>query len=352
MRIAHVNQDRGIAAHKKKGAWVHVDALRRAFLSLGTDVCALDIPDESELTDALARAHRAAPIGLVYERHALGAFAAGEFTRARGIPHVLEVNAPLALEEELYRRGPSAVEPRERELFAGVQRVLAVSAEVARYVTERGARAECVHVCPNAVDPVQFRPREPNDALRNELVPDGRFALGFHGRLRAWHNFPLLIDAVCLLIDQRVPVHLLVLGEGAFEEHLHDRVPADRVRLLGWQSHDEAARVVACFDAIALTYAADRPFYYSPLKLLEAMAVRAVPVVPRISTLPDAVGDGQRGLVYTAGDPSALAAALRSLAEQPALHERLATNARAYAEQHSWRRIAQDIVEFAAMVRA
>lgn len=352
MKIAHVNQDRGIAPHEKKGAAIHLSVLRRAFAECGAAVRALDVPDPVRLAAALEAEHAIAPFDLVYERHARGALAGGEFARRRGVPLVLEVNAPLALEDELYRGRSAGADAGERALFASAARVLAVTPEVARYAVERGAAAERVVVCPNAVDSDRFRPRAADDPLRRALVPRGRFALGFHGRLRPWHNFALLVDAFALLLARGTDAHIVVVGEGAFEAHFAARVPVERVTLVGWKPHDETARHVACFDALALTYAADRPFYYSPLKLLEAMAVRAVPVVPRLSTLPEIVGEGTRGLVYPAGDAHALADALALLARDPERASRMADAARAYAEERSWRAVAEDVLQFISDVRA
>lgn len=352
MKVAHVNQDRGIAPSRKKGAAVHLEVMRRAFRQCGAEVVALDVHERERLSSALSGEHASGAFDLVYERYSRGATTGFEFAHDRRLPFVLEVNAPLALEDELYRAATDGVPAGcERAVFSGAARVLAVSPEVAQYAIDQGADPSRVIVCPNAVDTDVFLPREAGDRLRAELVPEGRFALGFHGRLRPWHNFGLLVDAFEILLRQRESVHLVLLGEGQFEELLKDRVPLDRVTFVGWQPHEQAARVVSCFDALPLSYAADRPFYFSPLKLLEGMAVKAVPIVPRISTLPDVVAHRERGLVYVPGDAEGLAESVCTLIHDPALRRRLGEEARAYAERHSWRDVAQAILDFAQATR-
>lgn len=353
MRIAHVNPDPGIAPGRKKGAAIHVDAMREAFRALGVEVVEIDAGADTEVQRALERADASAPLELVYERHALERYAASEFARARGLPHVLEVNAPLAEEVELYRGGTLAAHPaRERSVFAEALLVLAVSNDVARYAVARGSDLARVRVTPNAVDPKRFRPRAAGDPTRVRLVPDGRFVVGFHGRLRPWHNFALLVDALVLLLDEGHEIHLLILGEGPFDDYLGGRRSDMHATRIAWLPHEEAASVVACFDAVALSYAPDRPCYYSPLKLLEAMAVGAVPVVPRLGDLALEVEHETRGLVYEPGNARDLARSLGRLMREPELHARLAHGARAWAEEHTWEKIASQVLETALAGRS
>jgi glycosyltransferase involved in cell wall biosynthesis len=71
--------------------------------------------------------------------------------------------------------------------------------------------------------------------------------------------------------------------------------------------------------------------------LLEAMAFRVPVVASRLGGITDIVADGETGLLVPPGDATALAAALRSLAEDPALAARLAEGGRRLlAERFSW----------------
>lgn len=147
MRIAFVNQDPGISPERAKGAAVHLQAMRRAFATLGVRSLALDEPDEERLARVLARENASEPFDGIYERYALGKLAGTRFARARGIPHVLEVNAPLAEEEERWRSGSAdRAAEADAEVFAHATCVVAVSSLVARYALERGARPEAVVV--------------------------------------------------------------------------------------------------------------------------------------------------------------------------------------------------------------
>ena len=347
MRIVCLNQDAGIGPARKKGAAVHLAAMREAFADLGHDVVPLDASDDGRVEAELEAAHAAGGIDLVYERYALGKDRGARWCRAHALPLVLEVNAPLAEEEARYRGGAEdpAVTGRERELFGTAALVVAVSSEVARYAVARGARPERVHVHPNGVDTRRFRPRQPGDPVRARLVPGERFALGFHGRLRPWHGFELFARAAARLLALGEPVHLVLVGEGEFEPPLAAAgVPAEHVTRIAWVDHTEIGPYVASFDALPLTYDPLAPCYFSPLKLAEAMACGVVPVLPPLGDLAQAARDGLDALFYPAGDFEALVGRLRELSADPAKRARLARGAVESARSKSWSAIAAFVV--------
>jgi len=139
----------------------------------------------------------------------------------------------------------------------------------------------------------------------------------------------------------------LTVGEGPFREELEGRVPKECATLVPWVPHEEVARYVACFDALALAYSAEDGSYFSPLKLLEAMACAAVPVVPALGDLPRVVTHEESGLLYPPGDVAALTSAVRRLVLDPSLRETLGRAARAVAEPRSWQAIAREVLGIA-----
>jgi glycosyltransferase involved in cell wall biosynthesis len=349
VRVVYVNQDPGIGPERKKGAAVHVSAMQQAFRALGCEVVALEEKDEQRAAAALAALHAERTIDLLYERYALGAAAAGRFARRSGVPHVLEVNAPL-LEEAARHRGAALdteAQAREAAVLALPDRIFAVSSAVAQHALALGVPPERVRVHPNAVDAERFRPRD-RATLRREMgLPAEAFVLGFHGRLRPWHGFERIASAARELTDRGRFVHVLAIGEGAFSAALAAAGMAERSTCLQWVPHEEMPRLVACFDALPLGYGSQAPFYFSPLKLLEAMACGAVPVVPDLGELPALVEHGAAGSIYGAGSTQELAAALEGLIENPGRCAELGARAVSAARQRSWKAIARDALELA-----
>lgn len=97
-----------------------------------------------------------------------------------------------------------------------------------------------------------------------------------------------------------------------------------RVALPGWQG---AAEVRALLDEADVFVLPSRQEGL-PIAILEAMACGAAVVATPVGAIPDAILDGETGLIVPPGDAAALARALARLIDDPALRARLAQNAR------------------------
>ncbi len=344
-RIASINQDGGIAPHRNKGAAVHLVAMRDAFVRLGCEVVAFDQPDDAALVSALSSGEVQHPFDLVYERYALGKATGARFAQKSGIPLVLEINTPMADEQERFRGTAETDADRENDnfLFRQANCVVAVSSAVAEYACARGAHADAVMVCPNGIDTRRFNLQVDGSAVRREHVPDGAFLIGFHGRLRPWHGFRQLVSAVSNLLAQGLPVHLLVVGEGEFRAL--GRLPEKHFTRVVWQPHARMPEFVAAFDALPLTYQPDIPCYFSPLKLMEAMACGVVPIVPDLGDLAQVVDHGRTGYVYRPGDTSGMEDLLAQLILNPGKRISIGRRAGETAMAYSWEGIAATILD-------
>lgn len=352
MRVAYLNQDPGIELGAAKGAAVHVEALRRALVEEGAQLVAVDEKDANHARRALEAAHASGRLDLVYERYALGADVGAEFSLRSGVPLFLEVNAPLLDEARAHRQRSIAESDRARETrcFQIASRILAVSNAVADYALRAGAAPSAIEVVPNAVDSRRFAPLSQRSQARRSLGVDDRFVLGFHGRLRPWHGFSRIAAVAGRLAREGVDVHVVTLGAGDFARELSAHLPRSRTTHVDWLPHDEVPRIVGCFDTLALGYDAGGPAYFSPLKLLEAMAVGAVPVVPRVGDLEQVVEHGVHGLCYPAGDEDALFVALSRLWSDRALWATLSRAAVARARERSWSNVARRVLDGASRV--
>jgi glycosyltransferase involved in cell wall biosynthesis len=349
MRVAYLNQDAGVRSGGKKGAAVHVQAMQTALAAQGAQVVAIEESDDSRALGKLQELHCSGRIDLIYERYSLSATAGACFASQSNVPLVLEVNAPLIDEavEHRERAGADGDLERERRAFASARHILAVSRPVAQYVARHGIEDSRIRVRANGVDLQRFRPRPASSPLlRRKLGIGDAFVLGFHGRLRPWHGFPNLVAIVERLLLRGQPVHLLAIGDGPYEEALRDRIAPEACTVLPWIPHEEVAPYVALFDALALTYPPGAPCYFSPLKLHEAMACGAVPIVPRAGDLAELVQDGHDGRVYDCGDWSELADAIKELIEDRQGWTALSQRAIATAREHSWDALAAEVLDW------
>jgi glycosyltransferase involved in cell wall biosynthesis len=98
-----------------------------------------------------------------------------------------------------------------------------------------------------------------------------------------------------------------------------------RVHLLGFR--DDVQDILAAGDLFVMPSLSEG----LPLALVEAMSFGLPVVVSGVGGIPEVVTDGVDGLLVPPSDSTALAAALRTLLDDPALRRRLGTAARARA---------------------
>jgi glycosyltransferase involved in cell wall biosynthesis len=377
MRLAYVSTDPGIPTWGSKGASIHVQEMLRALLGLGAHATLLTPRPGGEPPVDLARVatHRLAlaegtaegraasllalnddlrmrldalgPLDLVYERHALFAHGAMEWARARGVPSVLEVNAPLIEEQARHRTLVLAEEAdaSARRAFAAASVVVAVSREVAAYVVALGADPARVAVIPNGVNPARFPPRP---------APEGPFTVGFLGTLKPWHDTATLVEALPHLRAEIPDARLLIVGDGPERPRIEARLAelslTEAVTFTGALAADRVPEALAAMHVAVAPYRAQGSFYFSPLKIYEYMAASLPVVASRVGHLDEVVTEGRTGLLVPPDDSSALAAELGRLAVDPDLCRRMGTEGRAEVlARHTWTGAASRVLSLAGL---
>jgi glycosyltransferase involved in cell wall biosynthesis len=343
--LLYISADPGIPVLGHKGASVHLRALVGAFArSLATVVVAsprvaqegerldvavelvaieevlpLEHEDDRSLHAAVERQAaqvielaRSIEADAIYERYSLFSVAGVRAAARLGLPHVLEVNAPLREEALTYRQlpHPEVAAELEREVFSGTHRILAVSGTLARLLERDGVDPRKLEIVGNAIEPGLFK------APRN--VPPDVFTVGFAGSLKPWHGIEVLIDAVRMASAETPQLRLEVVGDGPARSLLDtaDLRPGVLVRY-GHLTHAATTRTMTRWDVGAAPYCPHGDFYFSPLKLVEYMAAGVCPVASDLPELRDLLGRGEYGVLVEPGSASALAEALVDLASKP-----------------------------------
>lgn len=159
------------------------------------------------------------------------------------------------------------------------------------------------------------------------------------GRLVEKKGFADLIDALAILRERGTELPTLLVGGGRLEEELAAQVVAcglhDLVVMTGprGQRETHAAIRSATMLAAPVVVAADGDRDGLPTVLLEAMAIGTPVVSTPVTGIPEAVVDGQTGLLVPERDPFALADALQRLLDEPLFARRLAVGARRRVEE-------------------
>ncbi|PYU09753.1 MAG: hypothetical protein DMG29_18950 [Acidobacteria bacterium] len=223
----------------------------------------------------------------------------------------------------------------------------------------RGVPENRILVNPNAVDPARFQPNCGGRELRAELrmAPDD-MVITFVGTFSYWHGVPVLQEAILRLFGEREQIALksrlrfLLVGDGPFRaemrQALREQERTGAVVFTGLVPHDRVASYLDASDIVVsphLPLSDGRPFFGSPTKLFEYMAMSKGIIASNLDQLAQVLEHGETAWLVPPGNPAELASAIELLAQDPDLRRRLGRNARAAAlARHTWRQNAERVL--------
>src|SRR5574341_1196576 len=298
---------------------------------------------------------------LIIARHTLLSMAGPTLARVLSRPCVLEVNAPLVEERRRYwgLTLQREAEEIERTVFTGVDLLVAVSEGVRTYLLRYEARRERILVMPNGVNLANFHPGVDGSEVRSRYKLDGKLVIGFSGSLKSWHGVDMLMKAFASIRnaltgheETSARLQLFIVGDGPQRgplRQLSRELGLDEVvTFTGAIPHGEMPMHLAAMDIAVAPYLSSDGFYFSPLKVMEYLAMGRPIVAPRLGQIPWLLRGGQApcGLMYPPDDQHELAAALLALIRDGELRRQLGARGAAQARrQSSWQSIAQQIIE-------
>jgi colanic acid/amylovoran biosynthesis glycosyltransferase len=215
--------------------------------------------------------------------------------------------------------------------FAQADRVITVSDFNVENLSRRFPHA-CEKVCRiyNGLDLDDFSYEAPVQRERTIVAV---------GRLIEKKGFADLIEACRILRDVGVSLRCEILGGGELFDALSDQITRERleqtIQLLGPQPQAEVIRRIrkASVMAAPCVVGTDGNRDGLPTVLLEAMALGTPCVSTPVTGIPEAIEDGESGLIVPERNPSALAAAIARLLDNDSLRVQLATAARQRIER-------------------
>jgi len=218
----------------------------------------------------------------------------------------------------------------ERALARHTTRLIAVGPQVRDDLVEIGiAPAEQFSVIRLGID---LDSRVLNDeTVRKEHrrlfgIPDGRFVVGWIGRMTAIKRVPDVLTSFKRLLDLGVDATLCLVGDGpdreGVEQQAKDLGIARHVLSVGYQR--DVSPYYALFDALLLPSANEG----TPVVAIEALAAERPVVATRVGGVPDVVTEGEDGFLLEVGDIDGIADALARLARDPELRRRMGESGR------------------------
>lgn len=295
----------------------------------------------------------------IYQRYSLNNYAGAKLALALNVPLVTEYNGSevwisqhwgtpvvrLALSEQV-----------EQLNLEAADLIVVVSDVLRQELLGRGVPAERILVNANGVDASAFHPDIDATDLRRHLGLQGKTVIGFIGTFGPWHGTEELVEAFALLLEsqpqRRDELRLLLVGQGA--RHAAALALATRLGVLqqclfvGQVPQKQAPDYLACCDVLAAPHVPNpdgTPFFGSPTKLFEYMAMGRPIVASALGQIQQVLRHGDSAWLVGPGQPAALAEGLAQVLEQPQLGRSLGKRARQdVLDQHTWYHHTQRIV--------
>jgi glycosyltransferase involved in cell wall biosynthesis len=219
----------------------------------------------------------------------------------------------------------------------------------------RGYPAERIIVNPAAVNPECFRPGCGGSEVRRQLgLAPQHTLVTFVGSFSYYHGIPVLARAITTLLKRQkdgkeasalANLRFMLVGDGLLrsetEETLSKVEGSQAVIFTGAVPHASVPSYLDASDILVSPQVPNpdgKPFFGSPSKLFEYMAMEKAIVASNMDQLSSVLSHAHTAWMVTPGRDAELASAIEYLAARPELRRLLGQNARATAlQRHTWR---------------
>lgn len=284
----------------------------------------------------------------IYERYNLYLLAGVWAKKRFGLPLILEVNAPMAIERRQYGglALPRLADRLELYVWKNADVVLPVTQVLADYMVSKGVDRRRIRVIPNAINESHYTVLPSAAEAKAALGLTGRVVVGFTGFVREWDRLDRIVKWIARRPKEQ-NVHLLVIGDGPARLEVEQCAAglgvADRLTFTGAVHREQVPALSMAFD-IALQTALVP--YASPLCLFEYLALSKAIIAPDQPNHHEILTQGIDALLYDPQDPDGIEKALDTLSGNVELRDRMAAAASAVItrKQLTWRQHAEKVV--------
>jgi glycosyltransferase involved in cell wall biosynthesis len=308
-------------------------------------------------------------VRMIYQRHGRFVFVGALLSRWLGAPLVLEYNGSEEWTAKFWdpSRFRTWLRLCEEVSLSSASLVVVVSEPLRNDLLSLGIPGERILVNPNAVDPETFQPECGGVELRERLgFSEADIVVCFIGSFSYWHGIPVLQEAIQNLLGQRSAgaetgrLRFLLIGDGPLHAALRAALSAleetSDVIFTGAVAHDRVPAYLDASDILVSPHlpAPDgKPFFGSPTKLFEYMAMSKAIIASNQDQLALVLKHEETALLITPGESRELAEAIARLAGNAELRSRLGRRAReAAVAHHTWQQNACRVLQTPAPLKS
>ncbi|MBI4667861.1 MAG: glycosyltransferase [Elusimicrobia bacterium] len=232
----------------------------------------------------------------------------------------------------------------ERLLAPLITRYIAVSQDIKKfYVSKLFLPPDKIEVIYNAVEESNVLRRSRQDVAAGCRFPSNQALMAMIGRLDDQKGIDYLLQAVKTMVSKKINIGLLLIGDGPERKRLREaagRLNLDQhVHFLGFQQNPMP--LLAASQALVLSSLEEG----LPFVVLEAMALGKPVVSTAVGAVPEAVKNGESGILIAPRDPAALAQAMETIISKPDIAKAMGEKGREILRKHFLVSVTQEQLE-------
>jgi len=285
----------------------------------------------------------------IYHRFSGLSYATANVARRLHIPMILEYNSSDLWTMKHWDRQTilrTLTLPLRAKMFTQIEQynldhatlIVTVSAVLRDTLIQAGVSANRILVNPNGVDPEQFKPL---DGIASALIkqqysiPNDRIIIGYSGTFGEWHGIPDMAEGIWRLNQDpvyRARLFFVLFGDGKLRHLIEQKIGQfENVRFTGVIPYNDIARQLSICDLLLSPHGKtpdDKPFFGSPTKLFEYMALAKGIIASNLDQLGEIITHQRNGLLIEPGNIDELVTAIKTLADNAGLRAALGQAAR------------------------
>lgn len=219
---------------------------------------------------------------------------------------------------------------------------------------KRGVDRNKVYLLPNCANVSMFNAQERDEELANKLnIPKDVVTIGYLGTIQMYEGLDDLIEASAILKNKGIDFRLLFVGglsnidKKGYDKYLKQKAKEfgvdDKLIMPGKVPPTEVPKYYSLMD---ITPFGRKPLpvceIVSPIKPLEAMAMKKTVIVSDLAALKEIVQDNVTGLYFQKGNVNSYAEVLEKAIRDENLRRTLGENARRWVEENrQWKNNSQ-----------
>lgn len=241
-----------------------------------------------------------------------------------------------------------------RVLDSSTLGIVTISQALAEEYFEIGVSQEKVFVLADGVDLHRFEPHLSKDKARGMLgLPIDRKFVGYVGHLYGEYGIGEIIEAAESLPN----IFFLIVGGHPTDVKKYKEIITARnlknVILTGFVNHNLVPQYLYASDVLLMPYTTRvrTVKYMSPLKMFEYMAANRPIIATDLTAIKEILQDREHAIFVKPGDADDLIRGIQEILENQDLANRIAGKAKEYAQDYSWNKRAQKIVEIFEIIK-